>query len=168
VPYRKGKPHKLTAAVEREICASLEIGLPKNLAAEGAGISERTFHNWCQQGREGTEPYASFLSAVERARAIGAKYLFARVLKGEKGSGGAQWALERCFPREFGARMMLGGIPDGDPIRIDTTDRIRESPEACKLLHQAIVASVEAFTDASIDRPLTADGKANRNGEPES
>ncbi len=145
---RKGKPRTLTAAVAAEICASLEIGMPEKLAAEGARVPERTFHYWCQQGREGVEPYESFLTDVERARAIGAKHLLTRVLKGEKGSTAAQWVLERRFPREFGPRVMLGGIPDGDPIKLDSTDRIRESPEASALLHQAIVAATEAAMDA--------------------
>lgn len=145
---RKGKPRKLTAAVEAEICASLDIGMPEKYAAEAAGVSERTFHFWCQQGKDEIEPYASFLTSVERARAIGAKNLLTRALKGEKGSAAAQWALERRFPREFGSRVMLGGIPDGDPIRVDASDRIRENPEASKLLHQAIVAAAGAAMDA--------------------
>jgi hypothetical protein len=141
VQHRKRKPRKLTAVVQQEICASLEIGLPEKYAAEVAGVAERTFHHWCQQGENDIEPYASFVTAVERARALGVKNLLTRALKGEKGSAAAQWALERRFPRAFGSRVMLGGIPDGDPIRLDATDRIRESPEATKLLHQAIVAA---------------------------
>ena len=149
---RRGKPRRLTAAVEEQICALLEIGMPEKLAAEAAGIPERTFHHWCQQGRDGIEPYASFLTKVERARAIGAKNLLTRVLKGEKGSSAAQWVLERRFPREFGPRVMLGGIPDGDPIKLDSTDRIRQSPKASELLHRAIVAAAEAAVNAGETR----------------
>ncbi|MGA8575963.1 MAG: hypothetical protein WB609_09845 [Candidatus Cybelea sp.] len=164
MPRRKGKPRTLTAAVEEEICASLEIGMPEKLAAQAAGIPERTFHYWCQQGRDDIEPYASFLTEVERARAIGAKNLLTRVLKGEKGSTAAQWVLERRFPREFGPRVMLGGIPDGDPIQLDSIDRIRESPEASALLHRAIVAAAEAPMDAGHAR----DGAVDASEEPES
>lgn len=146
---RKGKPRTLTAAVEQEICESLEIGLPEKLAAQAAGIPERTFHYWCQQGRDGIEPYDSFVTNVERARARGAKHLLTRVLKGEKGSAGAQWVLERLFPREFGSRVMLGGIPDGDPIRLDATDGIRESPEASKRLHEVMILAAEAARGAT-------------------
>jgi len=135
VPRRRGKPRTLTAAVEGVICASLEIGMPEKFAAEEARVPERTFHYWCQQGREGIEPYASFLTEVERARTLGVKHLLTRNLKGEKGSSAAQWLLERRFPREFGPRVMVGGISDGDPIKLDSTDRIRESPEASELLH---------------------------------
>ena len=163
MPRRKGKPRKLTAGIEQDICASLEIGTPEKYAAEAAGISERTFHYWCEQGRNDVEPYASFVTAVERARAIGAKHLLTRVLKGEKGSAGAQWLLERRFPREFGSRVMLGGIPDGDPIRIDRNDRIRESPEALRLLHEAIVAAA----DGVIDSPDSRSGETDDEGEPE-
>jgi hypothetical protein len=170
---RKGKPRKLTAAVQEEICASLEIGMPEKLAAEAAGIPERTFHYWCQQGRDEIEPYASFLTAVERARAIGAKHLLTRVLKGEKGSTAAQWVLERRFPREFGPRVMLGGIPDGDPIKLDSTDQIRQSPEASDLLHRAIVAAAEAAMDpghahdAEGDVNKEPDDEADADEEPE-
>jgi hypothetical protein len=148
VPSRKGNPRTLTTAIRDEICASLEIGLPEKYAAEAAAVAERTFHYWCQQGHDGVEPYASFVAAVERARAIGAKNLLTRVLKGSTGSDGAKWTLERRFPREFGPRVLLGGVPDSDPIRLDATDRIRENPEASALLHRAIVASAETAVDA--------------------
>jgi hypothetical protein len=141
----------------------LEIGLPEKYASEAADVSERTFHYWCEQGRNGVEPYASFLTAVERARALAAKHLLTRMLKGEKGSAAAQWLLDRRFPREFGSRVMLGGIPDGDPIRIDRNDRIRESSEACRLLHEAIVASA-AVGMQSFD---SVDGDCDENGDPE-
>ena len=163
MPRRRGKPRKLSVAVEEQICASLEIGMPEKFAAEEARVPERTFHYWCQQGRDGIEPYASFLTEVERARALGVKHLLTRVLKGEKGSAGAQWVLERRFPHEFGPRVMLGGIPDGDPIQLDSTDRIRESPQASELLHRAIVAAAEAAMDAGHAR----DGEADANEEPE-
>lgn len=52
--------------------------------------------------------------------------------------------LERRFPHEFGSRVMLGGIPDGDPIRLDATDAIRESPEASKRLHEVMILAAEA------------------------
>jgi hypothetical protein len=149
VPPRKGKPRKLTAAVEQDMCASLEIGLPEKYAAEAAGVSERTFHHWLQQGDNDVEPYASLVTAVRRARALGAKNLLTRALKGEKGSAAAQWVLERRFPRAFGARVMVGGIPDGDPIRFDANDQVRESPEASKLLHQAIVAAAQGAVDSA-------------------
>ena len=161
--HRKGKPRNLTAAIEKELCASLEIGTPEKFAAEAAGVPERTFHYWCQQGRDGIEPYASFVTAVERARAIGAKNLLTRVLKGEKGSAGAQWVLERRFPREFGSRVMLGGIPDGDPIRLDATDGIRESPEASKRLHEAMILAAEAALGSTRSPSRNTD----ENGDPE-
>jgi len=145
VPRPKGTPDKLNPEVQKAICQSLEIGLPANYAAEEASVSERTFRYWCQMGEKGIEPYAAFLTAVTQARARGAKNLLTRALKGEKGSSAAMWTLERSYRREFGANVMISGIPDGDPIRVenDATDRIRENHEATKLLHQAIVASTQ-------------------------
>lgn len=142
----KGTPDKLNPEIQKAICQSLEIGLPAKYAAEEAGISERTFRYWCEAGESGVEPYAAFLVAAAQARARGAKNLLTRALKGEKGSSAAMWTLERSYRREFGANVMISGSPDGDPIRVenDATDSIRESREASKLLHQAIVASAQA------------------------
>lgn len=145
MPRPKGTPEKLNSEVQKAICQSLEIGVPAKYAAEEAGVSERTFRYWCQLGESVVEPYAGFLAAVRRARARGAKNLLTRALKGEKGSSAAMWTLERSYRREFGANVMISGSPDGDPIRVenDATDTIRQSREANKLLHQAIVASAQ-------------------------
>lgn len=95
--HRKRKPRSLNAAIEKEICASLEIGTPEKFSAEAAGVPERTFHHWCQQGRDGIEPYASFVTAVERARALGAKHLLTRVLKGERAAPERSGCLSDAF-----------------------------------------------------------------------
>ena len=156
MPRRKGTPEKLTPEVERAICQSLEIGLPQKYAAAEAGISDRTFRYWLEHGEKGTEPYAAFRAAVAQARARGAKNLLTRALKGERGSAAAMWTLERSYRAEFGANIAIGGMGDGDAIRIDSNgnDRIRENAEASDLLHKALI--VMANTDAASSASQTS------------
>jgi hypothetical protein len=150
MPRPKGTPEKLNAEVQQAICESLKIGLPAKYAAEDADVSERTLRYWCQLGESGIEPYAAFLAAVTQARARGAKNLLTRALKGERGSSAAMWTLERSYRPEFGANVMISGTPNGNPIRVenDTTDTIRQSREANKLIHQAIVAAAQAALES--------------------
>ena len=145
---RKGTPEKDMASVAKTICDLLELTMPQNLAAEAAGISERTYRYWCEQGKDGVEPYASFYAEVRTARARGAANLTTRAIKGEKGSAAALVLLARRFPREYGSR--LGAGPDdagGDwqaqyDHEIEVTAAGRASPEATEKFHEAIALAV--------------------------
>ena len=63
-----GRNPKLTPEVQEKIVAAIRSGNYANVSAEYAGISERTFYNWLQWGREREEePYLQFMQAVKRA-----------------------------------------------------------------------------------------------------
>jgi hypothetical protein len=146
VARRKGTPDKLTAAVEKQICDLLELTVPQNLAAEAAGISERTYRYWCELGKTGMEPYASFHGAVRMARARGAANLTTRAIKGEKGSAAALVLLARRFPREYGSRAMSATDDDDWQTQyeheVEVTAAGRASSEATEKLHEAIALAV--------------------------
>jgi hypothetical protein len=102
MPGKRGRPTRLTAAVQAAICANLELALPLKLAAEAEGIPEMTVHHWIESGKEGREPYAAFSEAVTRAKAKAAKNLVVRSLAGGKGSANANFHLERRFREDYG------------------------------------------------------------------
>ncbi len=149
------------AAVEEQICGLLEMTMPQNLAAEASGVSERTYRYWCQQGKDGLEPYASFYAAVRMARARGAANLTRRAIKGEKGSAEALVLLARRFPREYGPRAMSGAADDaGDwqtqyEVEVEVTAAGRASPEATEKFHEAIALAVNSEPSNS-SRPKEA------------
>lgn len=143
---RKGTPEKLNPTVVKAIYDALEIGLPEKYAAEAAGVSEMTFHSWLRKGAEGNEPYKSFSDAVMTARAKGAKHLWLRAITGGSNSQGAQWGLERRFRKEFGAHLLVGGVPDGDPIRLqddlNAAEETREISAAVRAMHDALERAI--------------------------
>lgn len=64
-----GRKTKLTAEVQQRICSAIEAGAYDWVAAEAAGICQRSFYTYLELGAEGRQPYAQFLQEVSRARA---------------------------------------------------------------------------------------------------
>lgn len=116
-PRKRGRPTLLTPEVQEEICQALKISVPIKHAALAAGVSERDFEHWMEYGRAGKEPFAEFLSAVTRAQSQAVKNLTTITLTGGKGSGGAQFLLERRFREHYGRqeRVEMTGA-NGGPI----------------------------------------------------
>jgi hypothetical protein len=85
------KKRKCSPAVQSAICRALEIGVTLQIAANAAGVSSIRVNRWVQRGRKGTEPYASFVSAVSRARSKAISNLTERALGGGKGAANAEW-----------------------------------------------------------------------------
>jgi hypothetical protein len=147
VPRDKGTPEKLNAAVQKEICDSLELALPEKCAAEAAGVDEMTFHSWMRKGADGTEPYKSFHDAVMRSCAKAIKNLTLRALRGEKGSREALFFLERRFRQYYGSHVMIGGVPEGERTQLQhdlkIAEKIRSTPGAVKKLHAVLLEVIE-------------------------
>ena len=143
---RKGTPDKYTAAVEKQICDLLELTVPQRLAAEAAGISERTYRYWCELGKDGIEPYASFYVAVRTARARGAANLTTRAIKGEKGSAAALVLLARRFPDDYGSRTLSANEDsywEGQyEHELELTAAGRASSAATDKFHEALALAV--------------------------
>jgi hypothetical protein len=146
LPRPKGTPEKLDPTVVKDICDALELAIPEKCAAELAGIDEMTFHSWMRKGGDGTEPYASFRTAVIRSRAKAVKNLTTRALKGDKGAREAIFFLERRFPQWYGAHVMVGGMPNSQPIHFENDLQVaaslRSSAKATHLIHEALAAAV--------------------------
>lgn len=64
-----GRSPKLTPEVQQSIVAQIEDGAWDYVAAENAGIGQRTFYRWLEDGAAGKAPYWQFRQAISAARA---------------------------------------------------------------------------------------------------
>ena len=64
-----GRPTKLDGARLEVVVEQIRLGAFDWVAAEAAGIGQRTFYEWLERGRRGEAKYAAFEAAVRRARA---------------------------------------------------------------------------------------------------
>jgi hypothetical protein len=142
-PKSPGRPSKLTPDIAAEIITIVELGVSPRPAALKARVPEGTFDSWQRQARAGKEPYRAFFMDLTCARASGMVSLHIRAIGGGPGSGGAQWALERRFPEEYGLRSKV---------------ELSEDPEKPV---GGIRAALEGMTMAQLDL-LAAGGKAAR------
>ena len=99
----RGRKSLLNAALTKRICKLLAQGSAIKSASIICGIGERTYHDWNERGQQGEQPFASFFSAVTRARETHKANLIRVVLAAaDKDARHAEWLLERQFPDEFG------------------------------------------------------------------
>lgn len=92
---------KLTKQVEEAMVAALKMGATYRLAAEAAGIGERTFYTWMN----GTAPrHRQFQRAIKAAQSGASLDALDKIQRAsEAGSWqAAAWLLERRHPGEYG------------------------------------------------------------------
>ena len=96
---------KLSPSIQKAICESLKNGNYGYVAAEAAGITERTYYNWLRRGEDGEEPFFQFFQAVKRAEAQGKERLVRIVRLAAKTSWqAAMTILERRHPCRWARR----------------------------------------------------------------
>jgi hypothetical protein len=109
-----GQPTKLTPEVQAAIVAALEKGNYRVTAAAAAGVHRNSLINWEKWGEEGKEPYASFVTAMQRAEAKAEMALLEAIdnaRPGVPGVSGADvwtskaWILERRYASRWCARV---------------------------------------------------------------
>ena len=64
---RKSKLKLMSEEDKAAMIRALRAGTPAKYACQAVGISWKTLSNWRERAEEGEEPYASFISEVERA-----------------------------------------------------------------------------------------------------
>lgn len=75
----------------------LREGMPREFAAKAAGINGKQIFVWIRKAEKGEEPYLAFYLEMEKARSEAVRELLKDVRKGGKGSGGAQFILDRKY-----------------------------------------------------------------------
>ena len=128
-----GRPSKLTPELQESICKTLGAGVDVETAALREGISRSTIYNWMKWGREGQEPYASFVESTEIAQASVTTQVTYQILKASKSSWqAAAWWVKWQATR--GAQKIELSGPGGVPL---STGQL--TPEAADLIRQKIL-----------------------------
>lgn len=92
-----GQPLKLNDAIVARIMEATAKGHTRESVAYYAGIDPSTLYRWINLGREGKQPYQSFVRKLERARAEGSLGLLETIKEASRDQWqAAAWLLERC------------------------------------------------------------------------
>ena len=110
----RGRPTKFDAEKANKVCAALSEGLFLTDAAALVDVDVRTVARWIELG-EGNEklgirpkePFASFARDVAHARAQFVYLTVKDINKGEDGTRGKRWILEKLRPRQYGERIQV-------------------------------------------------------------
>jgi hypothetical protein len=137
------RPTKFTSTTVAHLLTAIRAGLPYRLAAEAAGISETTFHEW-QRGEfpRGADKHlkAQFSEELTRARGESALRLMGVINQAAPDDWrAAAWILERRFPQDFGKQVLELTGGDGGPIRVEIA-----------ALQQVILTALEQHPDARV------------------
>jgi hypothetical protein len=127
------RPSKLTPEVQANVCKTLAAGVDVETACRREGIGARTYYDWLEKGRAGTEPYASFVAATDQAMAEVETAVTYQILKATKQSwqAGAWWVK---FRRTNGSQRIELTGKDGAALTTGTL-----TPEGAELIRQKIL-----------------------------
>jgi hypothetical protein len=140
------RPTKLTGEVQERIVEALRAGNYQEIAANYAGVSDATFHNWMARGREEQrrilegeklDPkesiFLEFFVVVEKARSEAEVRNVMQIQHASRDHWqAAAWFLERSFPKRWGRkdRHEVTGA-DGGALKIAvSTDELEERVQA--------------------------------------
>lgn len=118
-----GRPTRLTSEIQKTICDNITAGLKPEDAAQYADVPRSTFYNWLRRGEaEGVrlassirakprvceQPFLDFWNAIKKAR-LGFKrtHIMRVQVAGLEHWQASAWTLERCFPNEFGQKVLV-------------------------------------------------------------
>lgn len=103
---RKMAKLKLTDQLCDEICNDIKAGVPIKHASIAHGISESTFYNWFDKGREAkTGKFKKFYDKIQEAKSVAITLRARRIYKaGETSWQADAWWLERVDPTNFGRK----------------------------------------------------------------
>ena len=97
---------KLTDELCKEICNDIKAGVPIKHAAISHGITERTFYNWFDRGKEAKSgKFKKFYDEIKEAKSVAITLRARRIYKaGESNWQADAWWLERVDPDNFGRK----------------------------------------------------------------
>lgn len=102
-----GRKCKLTPELTANLVQALQLGTPRALACQYAGIHVSQFYRWIAAGeKEESGKYRVFCDAIKEAEGQMTVNLLGRIQKAAKEGRwqAAAWILERRFPEEFARR----------------------------------------------------------------
>ena len=101
---KRGKPTRLTSAIQEAICKGVRLGMPMSHAAQACGINSGTLTYWLKRGSDEPDSiYCDLLEAIARARAEGERHLLGIIEQHAiKDPRAAQWILEHAYSHTYG------------------------------------------------------------------
>lgn len=115
----RGRPTKLTAAVQKRVCDAIKQGATYALAAQYAGIHRDTLNEWMKAGEEAESgSFSDFSDAVKAAEGQAAITWLRRIEKAASDGNwtAAAWKLERRYPQDYGRQVHEVQGKDGQPL----------------------------------------------------
>jgi hypothetical protein len=102
----RGRPCQLTPEITAKVVQAISGGNYRQVAAQWAGVSARTFHEWVAKGkRQSSGIYVDFLQAILEAERAAEIRMVALVMKAAaEDPRHAEWWLERKRPARWGRR----------------------------------------------------------------
>ena len=103
---------KITTALIKVVCATIEEGNYVKTACAAAGVTKRTYDRWLNQAHADISAsveksiYVQFADNVEQALAKAEVKLIEEIKKGDKGWQGKAWVLERTRNDLYGVKQM--------------------------------------------------------------
>lgn len=112
-----GEGTKCTPETVEKICEAVRLGAPLDVARGYGGVPAPTFIEWMRQGRDGWEPYVSFVEKLDEAMHEGQMRDIRRVDAGaEKDWRASAFKLERRFPEHWGEKKQIDTTVTGKPF----------------------------------------------------
>lgn len=146
------RPTKLDDEVAARIADAVRLGAPLYMAARAGGVSATTLGEWKRRGRDGEEPFASFLCAIKRAEAEAATTALG-VIRGAAEAGtwqAAAWLLERRFAKTFALRREVKAPAEPPLSPEDARKRIGELVRALVATSPELRAELAAIVEAHV------------------
>ncbi len=102
----RGRPTKLTPAVQALVVSAIQGGNTRDVAASYAGIRRATLFEWLARGRAAqTGLFRDFADAIEKAEADAVVTSVGLIRRAAQTSWqAAAWWLERRYPDEWGRK----------------------------------------------------------------
>jgi hypothetical protein len=129
------RPSKLSPDITKRIGENIALGLTYSLAAEAAGITYQTFHEWHKKGKNSKSgEYFEFYKFIQKCNADAAKVLLERLNVAAK-TGDTRicmFILERRFHEDFGRRQYrkMDVVSDNQNVIVDIAINDRDGIRA--------------------------------------
>lgn len=121
---KTGRPTSLDEVTQRRLLKSITNGNRLRDAAAAAGIAWSTLKAWFARGRDGDEPYRTFLALAQAAKLEAKERLVTAVVKGglEDPRVGIE-ILARRYPKQWARRQRIdvAGV-EGAPLNVRVVD----------------------------------------------
>ena len=119
-----GRPTDLTPDLAKRICDLIRGGNYIETACRCVGICNATLYHWLKRGGKGEEPFAKFVSEVEKAVAQAEANDVLNIGRASATQWqAAAWRLERKQPKKWGRRdhIEIAGDPD-KPLNVNVIE----------------------------------------------